>query len=275
MITDWDDAYANAPHIPDGESYRARWPAEAAAFRAALGARARLDLGYGPAPRNRLDLFLPGGDPKGLAVFVHGGYWMALSKDDWSHLAGGALAAGWAVALPSYTLAPEARLGRITQEVAAAIGHAAGLVAGPVRLAGHSAGGHLVSRMAMEGSPLSPAVRPRLAHVLSISGLHDLRPLRATAMNATLKIDSHEARAESAALGDPLPGTRLTAWVGSAERPEFVRQCDLLANAWALPGIAVRAHHDPGRHHFDVVEGLTERTSPITRAFTGEDGWAL
>ena len=275
MITDWDDAYANSRHIPDGESYRARWPAEAAAFHAAAGDRARLDLAYGPGARNRLDLFLPEKSPQGLAVFLHGGYWMALSKDDWSHLAGGALAAGWAVAIPSYTLAPDARLARMTEEIAEAIGHAAGLVAGPIRLAGHSAGGHLVSRMAMEGSPLSPALRPRIAHVLSVSGLHDLRPLRATAMNATLKIDADEARRESPALGDPAPGTRLTAWVGTAERPEFIRQTDLIANAWALPGIAVRAHHDPGRHHFDVVKGLTERTSPITRAFTGEDGWAL
>jgi acetyl esterase/lipase len=176
--------------------------------------------------------------------------------------------------MPSYTLAPEARIARITQEIAAAIAHAGGLVAGPIRLAGHSAGGHLVSRMACQGAPLDPALRPRLAHILSISGVHDLRPLRATKMNETLNIDEAEARAESPALLDPAPGTRLTAWVGANERPEFVRQNDLLANAWTQPGVATRAHHDPHRHHFDVIAGLTDRLHPLTRAFTGEDGWA-
>ena len=53
-ITDWDDAYANAAHIPDGASYPKRWVERAAAFRERLsGARARLDLAYGAAARNK------------------------------------------------------------------------------------------------------------------------------------------------------------------------------------------------------------------------------
>jgi len=274
MITDWDDAYANRAHIPDADAIIATWAPSAEEFRHTLGPRARLDLSYGPAPRNRLDLFLPDATPKGLAVFVHGGYWMAFDKSVWSHLAAGAVSAGWAIALPSYRLAPEARIAEITRDVAAAISRASAEVPGPIRLAGHSAGGHLVARMACARSPLDTATQARLAHILSISGLHDLRALRATAMNETLGIDVEEARSESPALLDPAPGTRLTAWVGAAERPEFLRQTDLLANAWSLPGIATRAHHDPHRHHFDVIAGLADRLHPLTRAFTGEDGWA-
>ena len=192
MITDWDDAYANRAHIPDADAIIATWAPSAGEFRRNLGPRARLDLPYGPAPRNRLDLFLPDTTPKGLAVFVHGGYWMAFDKSVWSHLAAGAVAAGWAVALPSYTLAPDARIAAITHEIGAAIDHAAAEVSGPVRLAGHSAGGHLVTRMACAGAPLAAVTRSRLAHVLSISGVHDLRPLRATAMNETLGIDAED-----------------------------------------------------------------------------------
>lgn len=274
MITDWDDAYANRAHIPDAETFIADWEAAAPAFRDRTGARAEIDLPYGDGPRHRLDLFRPEGEPAGLAIFVHGGYWMAFDKSGWSHLAQGALDAGWAVAMPSYTLAPEARIAEITQEIGAAISHAAGRVDGPICLAGHSAGGHLVSRMACAGAPIDSEVADRIAHVLSISGVHDLRPLQATAMNETLKIDAADARSESPALLDPHPGTRLTAWVGAAERPEFGRQADLIATAWALPGVHARAHHDPGRHHFDVIAGLADRLAPITRAWTGEDGWS-
>ncbi len=274
MITDWDDAYAVRAHIPNAESYIDSWPVQASAFRASHASRAKLDLTYGPGDRQRFDLFLPLGEPRGLAAFVHGGYWMDFDKSAWSHLAAGAVATGWAVAVPSYTLAPEARIAAITREIAVAISTAAAMVQGPIRLAGHSAGGHLVSRMACSDVDLAHDIRKRLVHVLSISGVHDLRPLRATQMNETLRIDAQEVRAESPALLDPAPGTKLTAWVGADERPEFVRQTDLVANAWSLPGIAVRAHHDQGRHHFDVLAGLTDRDSPICRAFTGEDGWS-
>ena len=93
-------------------------------------------------------------------------------------------------------------------------------------------------------------------------------------MNDTLNIDEAEARSESPALLDPVPGTRLTAWLGATQRPEFGRQNGLRTSAWSQPGVATRAHHDPHRHHFDVIAGLADRLHPLTRAFTGEDGWA-
>lgn len=276
MIADWDDAYANAKYIPDGMAYPERWNADAKAFRERMAAagRMRADIAYGDAPRNRADLFMPEGTPKGLAVFVHGGFWQAFDKSTWSHFAAGAVAHGWAAALPSYTLAPEARLTQMTQEIGAAVAHLAGLVDGPLRLAGHSAGGHLVSRMMCADSPLPEAVRARLAHVLSISGLHDLRPLTlAPKMNGVLKMDAAEARAESAALCDPLPGIAMTAWVGAAERPEFIRQSELLANVWTGCAVETRLVAEPDLHHFNIVSGLADRDSAITRAFVGADGW--
>ncbi len=273
MITDWDDAYANRDHIPGADAFIPRWQAAAAAFRSDLGPRADCDIAYGPGPRQRLDLFRPEDSPVGLAVFVHGGYWRAFDKSYWSHLAAGALARDWAVAMPSYTLAPEARISAITAEVAAAIAAAAGRVAGPIRLAGHSAGGHLVSRMACAGSPLPGTVAERVVHVLSISGVHDLRPLLRTATNDDLRLDLAEARAESPALLEPRAGVRLTAWAGGAERPEFRRQNALIANVWTGLGADTRAVEDPGRHHFDVIEPLAEVQSPLTAAFTGADGW--
>jgi arylformamidase len=269
MIEDWDDAYRNGKYIADGDSYPARWATAADGFcKAMSGAgRARLDLAYGPRPRHRLDLFLPEQAPRGLAIFIHGGYWLAFDKSSWSHLAAGAVARGWAVALPSYTLAPEARVADITREAALAIAHAAGLVAGPIRLAGHSAGGHLVSRMACRNAPLDPGVQARLDHVLSISGVHDLRPLLRTAMADQLFAAPGDAAAESPALLEPAPNIGVTCWVGAEERPEFLRQNDLLANIWAGLGCETRVVHAAHRHHFDVIDGLADAASPLTARF--------
>lgn len=265
-ITDWDDAYANGPHIPGANGFPPRWAAAAAAFRSARGEdRSRLDLAYGPAPRQRLDLFLPDGPPAGLVLFVHGGYWRAFDKSTWSHLAAGPLAAGWAVALPSYTLCPEARIAGIAREIGQAISVAAREVAGPLRLAGHSAGGHLVTRMLCEEAPLDPADQARIDRVLSISGLHDLRPLLATGMNADLRLDDEEAADESPALLRPVPGTRLHCRVGAGERPEFRRQNALLANVWYGLGADTEATEAAGRHHFDVIAELEDPASPSVR----------
>jgi acetyl esterase/lipase len=271
MIHDWDDAYTNGAYIADGAAYPAKWAAAAQAFRAEMAAagRAELDLRYGPEARATLDLFRPVGAAKGLALFVHGGYWMAFDKSSWSHLAAGALACGWAVCLPSYTLAPEARIAEITRQVAAAICFAAARVAGPLRLAGHSAGGHLVTRMVCASSPLPDEMRNRIGHVVSISGVHDLRPLLRTRMNATLRMDEAEAAAESPALLRPMDKCSVTCWVGSAERPEFLRQNDLLANIWTGLGAEMRCVHAEGRHHFDVIEELPEPASKLTEAFVG------
>ncbi|MCU9847458.1 alpha/beta hydrolase [Defluviimonas sp. WL0024] len=258
----YDDAYANAKFIPGGADYPPRWAKGAATFRAALGQRARLGLRYGPAEAGWFDLFLPDAEPLGLMVFVHGGYWLAFGPRDFSHLASGALARGWACAMPAYTLAPKARISEMTAEIAAALPMMAGAVAGPVVLTGHSAGGHLAARMASADAAL-PVVE-RLTRIVPISPLADLRPLIETAMNADLRLDQAEARDESPALHPRRPGTSVHVWVGGDERPAFLDQARRLGNAWACP-VTI----EPKRHHFDVIEGLKPPDSPLMAALLG------
>lgn len=263
-ISDWDDAYENGRNIPNGSDWPGLWVSPAQEFRDQ--GRNRLDIPYGTSERAKYDLFLPEGAPKGLFVFVHGGYWVALDKSYWSHLAKGAVDSGWAVAIPSYDLCPTVSIAQITTMIGAAIDHAAGAVAGPIVLSGHSAGGHLVTAMMCEDSPLSKPTQKRLRHVVSISGLHDLRPLLRTNRNETLQMDMHSATAGSPSLQRPLPGVRMTAWVGGGERQEFLRQTQLLANVWYGLGCDTRAVTEPDRHHFNVIDGLADRGSPLTRA---------
>ncbi len=252
-----DDAYANAPHIPGGEGYPARWAADAAAFRDRHPPEV---LSYGPTERQALDLFRPGGVPEGVVVLVHGGFWLRFGRRDWSHLAAGPLGAGWAVAVVGYDLCPAVRIGQITAQVAQAVAVAAAAVPGAVRLIGHSAGGHLVARMP---SVLPGAVLDRVARIVPLSPVAELAPLLETSMNAALRIDAAEAAAESPAR-HAAPTVPVHVWVGAAERPVFVQQARDLAKAWACS-----LTEEPGRHHFDVIEGLEAAERPLCRALLG------
>ncbi|EPX83077.1 alpha/beta hydrolase [Salipiger mucosus] len=263
-MEDLSDAYDNIGYIPDGATWPQRWAEAAESFRErkAVEGRMRPGLMYGHGPREAMDLFLPRGIPEGLVIFVHGGYWMKFDRSYWSHLAEGALARHWAVAMPSYDLCPRVRIADITRQIARAVTAAAHEVPGPIRLAGHSAGGHLVARM-LEPGMLPEEVAARIENVLSISPVSDLRPLMQTGLNAELNIDAEEAKAESP-VNMAAPKVPVTVWVGADERPAFLDQARWLAEAWGCGHVV-----DEGRHHFDVVDALADGESAMIKRLIG------
>lgn len=260
-MPDMDDAYANGAYIEGAEGYPPRWSEAAKAFRQALGSRARLGLSYGPSDRMALDHFMPEGEAKGTMIFVHGGYWLKFDRSYWSHLAAGALGRGWCVAMPSYDLCPSVRIAGITQQIAQAVMAVAEGSMGPISLAGHSAGGHLVSRMLAPGM-LPASVTTRLTHVMPISPVSDLEPLLQTAMNAEFGMDPAMARAESP-VHQTAAAVPVTVWVGGDERPAFLDQARWLAEAWSADHVITT-----GEHHFDVIDALANPDSDMIRRLT-------
>lgn len=252
---DMDREYQNGAFIPGADEFVARWARDAAAFRAA---HVFDEIAYGPGVRQGLDLFLPTGPVKGLMVFIHGGYWMAFGREDWSHLAGGALARGWACALPSYTLAPESRIAHMTQDMARAVTVAAGRISGPLVVTGHSAGGHLAARLACGDQSV------RTDRVVPISPLAELEPLMETAMNKTLHLDAKEVAQESPARHHLRSDVQAHVWVGGQERPAFLWQARTLSESWGCDWTV-----EKGRHHFDVIDGLMNPESALMEVLLG------
>jgi len=206
-ITNWSDAYDNVGHIHNAKELMEIWPKLSESYREQ--SNVETNIPYADGERNHFDVFHPEGAVKGLFIFVHGGYWLRFDKSFWSHFAQGSLAKGYAVAMPSYTLCPNAKISQITNEV-----------------------------------------------TQSIEGVHDLRPILNIIQNETIQLNQVEALAESPALLKPHLGIPVDCIVGENERPEFIRQNDLLANIWRGMGVATSSHHIDGKHHFDVIDDL-------------------
>lgn len=252
--------------IPGFPAVFARWRERSAAARARL--RCRLDLAYGADEAETLDLFLPEGEgPFPVQMFIHGGYWQAMDKSDFSYLAEALVEAGIAVAVVNYALCPQTTIDAIAGQMRRALAWLAreaaglGLDAGRLQVAGHSAGGHLVA-MLMADRPSAG----RLCSGIAISGLFDLEPLRATSINAALGLDAAAARRASPLFMTPAGGAPLALAVGGAETLAFHDQADALAARWGAAGARIERVALPGRDHFAAVDALAEPESPLFAA---------
>ena len=254
-----DAAYNNSAAFPEGVALVDGWTKASAQMRAANAKT--VDLAYGPRERNKWDLF-PASDPNApCLVFIHGGFWQARSRENFTCIMEGVLAAGFSAALPGYTLAPEATLTEIVAEIRTALDWLAKEgprhgIAGPVILSGWSAGGHLAA-MALD----HPSVKAGFA----ISGIYELGPLRETYVNDKLRVTDLEIAALSP-LRLPLIEKPLVLAYGTAELPPLVENSRAFhTHRSALHGAGALIPV-PRADHFTVLEDLRAKNGGLMRA---------
>ncbi|CAN5759977.1 alpha/beta hydrolase [soil metagenome] len=274
----YDEQYNNRARIPGHPAILAHW---AAASAEALAMHPEMvEVAYGDDASERLDVF-PARSSSEVAgapvlVYIHGGYWRALSKRDQSFIAPPFSRAGAMVVVPDYALCPAVTISHIVQQMVRALDwtyrHAAEYGGNPDRIvvAGHSAGGHLAAMLlACDWKGVAsdlPADVVKAA--LSVSGLYDLEPLRhAPFLSADLGLTEASARRLSPAFM-PAPKGSLVSVVGGDESEEFHRQGALIESAWG-PNTVVANESVPGRNHMDVIHELADAAS-TTHALTLE-----
>ena len=210
-----------------------------------------LDMPYGDRERTKIDLYPAADKTAPCLVFLHGGYWQRNSRDVFAMLVEGVAAHGWSVAIPGYSLAPDASLTEIVAEISRSLdwlaqnGESYG-ISGPVVLSGWSAGAHLVA-MALD--------HPRVTAGLAISGVYDLAPIRDTGLNNALKLTDQEI-AQLSPLRLPAVHKRLDIAYGTAELPALVFDSIQLHEARMAAGAPGKLFPIEGADHFSILSEL-------------------
>ena len=254
-----DAAYDNTGAVKDSQQYRARWWDESAAIRAEPSAQ--LDLRYGARPRATLDYF-PAKAGAPLFVFIHGGYWQRNEKERFSFVSRGPRAHGINVAVPGYTLGPDARMTEIVDEIRAALtylaAHAGELGFDRTKLfvSGWSAGGHLTAAV---------ADHPAIAGGMPISGIFDLEPIALGVLNDKLSLSGEENEKLSPLRNHPSRVVPLKLYAGADELPELRRQSQEYFEALQAKGLPVSLAFLPGHHHFSILGELARPDGALTQ----------
>jgi arylformamidase len=247
--TERDAAYDNNAAVKNSAALIAERNEASAALRASR--KSFLDISYGDRERTKVDLYPAADKAAPCLVFLHGGYWQRNSREVFAMLVEGVAAHGWSVAIPGYTLAPEASLTQIVTEISRALdwlarnGEAYG-IAGPKVLSGWSAGAQLVA-MTLD--------HPRVAAGLAISGVYDLAPIRDTGLNNALKLTDAEI-ATLSPLRLPVVHKRLDIAYGTAELPALVFDSIRLHDARVSAGAPGMLHPIDGANHFSILGEL-------------------
>jgi acetyl esterase/lipase len=251
-------AYDNNAAVADSARWIAKRNSDSAAYRQAHAGS--LDIFYAASERTAFDLYPAAHADAPCLVFIHGGYWQRNSREVFACVAEGAAGIGWSVAIPGHTLAPQASLRGIVFEIGRALdwlaahGHEYG-IAGPVLLAGWSAGAQLAALH---------LAHPSVAAGLAVSGVFDLQPLRDTGLNRALALTDEEIRDFSPLRLPAIPKPLAIAF-GSLELPALVhdaRNFFAMRNAASAPGQLLPI---AGADHFSILHELQRPDGALVR----------
>ncbi|UFN49684.1 alpha/beta hydrolase fold domain-containing protein [Roseomonas sp. OT10] len=264
------------PPVPAALAYAdAALAASAAPMQGLMALR---DLRFGGAPWQSFDLFgpHPDGTARPVLVFLHGGGWVSGHKEWCGFLAPGAAAAGALLAAPTHRLAPEHRLPTQLGDLIAAL-RAIRERVGPfggdpdrLLLAGHSAGGHLVSLAALRPEALSAGgVDPgAIRGLLPVSAILDLvhpdpapGSLEAMVYSTVLADPAEDAASSPLRLADRLRVPLHLSW-GASDTPRVLRSNPAMAEALRGTPWLRGAEAGAGLDHFGTHLALRDPSHP-------------
>ena len=280
---DYDQAELNRQYnsrgtVPDFTVYVREYAERTRAAKASL---AWTELSYGDGPTDKLDLYAPRSPGAPVLVFLHGGDWRGLSKEESGFAAPAYVAAGALFVAPDFSLVPEATIPGMGAQVRRALAWlwrnvaAHGGDAARIFIAGHSSGSNLVSQLLVtDWARDFRAPADLVKGAVFMSGLGDLEPVRLSFRNQWHKLDP--AMVAEASLLRRKPGCACPMLVaaGEHETDDYKRQGREVEAYWAAQGNRTRFFELAGRNHFDAVLEWADPRSALFRATLATMGLA-
>lgn len=253
------------------------------------------DLRYSSSNDTVLDLYLPNNyhtnnntnnntnsninnkKKQKLQVYIHGGYWQELSKEESCFAATNFQAHDCYFAVINYSLAPTASLSEIVEQNRLAIAwlyqraEQYGYDKNEIYLSGSSAGAHLAIMMLntnwenyIDSQLLSKGLSP-IQGICAVSGIYDLTPIEQTYINDPLQLTKTEILSNSPLLfamqtAEVLPCKIIISY-GDNETSEFKRQSQEFKTKLLALGYQVSFQEITDRNHFDVILDMADANS--------------
>ncbi|MEQ8709504.1 MAG: alpha/beta hydrolase [Rhodospirillales bacterium] len=262
--------YNNRGLVPDHQDYFATWDDWSEDYRA-RAPKFLPDISYGKSLPEKLDLLMPDAENPPLHLFIHGGYWQAMGRKNFSFIAEGLNDHGAAVAVMSYGLCPDVKISDIVAQVRRCTafllrsGDRLGVDSSRLSISGHSAGGHLGAVLCATDWSAYDARLPNhpISGAVLISGLYELEPIIHTPVNDAVGMTADAAERNSPIFMPPRTRAGISCVVGGDESAEYHRQSDDFVASWAASGAHISKTGIPGTNHFSVVESAFDVNGPI------------
>ncbi|OFZ88799.1 MAG: hypothetical protein A2V78_09510 [Betaproteobacteria bacterium RBG_16_64_18] len=265
-----DRQYNSRGTVPDHMVYVRDYAERTRAAKASL---AWSEFAYGEGPADRLDVYraLKPGAP--VLVFLHGGDWRALSKEESGFGAQAFVAAGATLVAPDFSLVPDTNIPAMGAQVRRALAwlwqNIAGEGGDPARIfvAGHSSGANLVSQLlTCDWARDFRAPADLVKGAVFMSGLGDLEPVRLSFRNQWHKLDEAMVAEASLLRRKPATACPMILAYGEHETDDYKRQGREVEAYWAVQGNRTQFFELAGRNHFDAVLEWADPASALFRA---------
>lgn len=227
------------------------------------------DIRIGPREEERLDVFPAAKPGAPILIFVHGGWWRAGTRKDWSYAAAGFVKRGYTVVISDYRVCPAVTIPDITQASRAAVvwtWENADKINGNrdrLFLAGHSAGGQQAAMIAVTDWTTCGLPANAVKGVVPMSAIFDMRAFQSSWLQPFLQLTGDTVQSESALFNIPDIAPPILITLGDEESLEFHRQAEEFATAWRAKGHRAEHFAVPDEDHGTQVYMLGDPDSPL------------
>ena len=231
-----------------------------------------LDVRYGPGAKETLDIFPANAPDAPVHLFIHGGYWRAMDKSDYSFIADVFQPAGATTVLVNYDLCPTVTLDTIVVQTMRAIAWTWRNIArhggdpGRLYVCGNSAGGHLTAMALAHDWTAEGLPDDIIRGAIPVTGVFDCEPVPDTTVNELVRLDREEARRLSPLRNPPRRPLPVLVAVGGAEPRLWIRMSKDYAALCREHGLECEYMELPEHDHFDASRAIGDAQSPLARA---------